>query len=103
MTEGVFGAAADDGSDPLSPEHVAPLVAFLASPAAETVSGQVFVAHGGFVGLMAAPAYEARFTATGDHFTVEDLAVQLGAHFEQRDPRQTFAALSVLQTEAAAL
>src|SRR6201999_2923979 len=32
MTAGVFGAAPDDSLDPLSVEHVAPLVAYLASP-----------------------------------------------------------------------
>ena len=56
MTAGVFGAAPDDaGIDPLSVEHVAPFVAYLASPAAGSISGQVFVVHGGMVALLAAP------------------------------------------------
>ncbi|HYQ69584.1 SDR family NAD(P)-dependent oxidoreductase, partial [Actinophytocola sp.] len=39
MTAGVFGDAPAEGVDPLSPDHVAPLVAYLAAPAAERISG----------------------------------------------------------------
>jgi NAD(P)-dependent dehydrogenase (short-subunit alcohol dehydrogenase family) len=99
MTEGVFGAADATGADPLAPEHVAPLVAYLASPAAAGISGQVFVAYGGLVGLVAAPELEARFDAPDGHWTVEALDRDLGGHFADRDPRRTFAALSVLRPE----
>ena len=91
MTAGVFGDA-PEGADPLSVDHVAPLVAYLASPAAEAVSGQVFVAYGGMVALASAPAVEKRFDASGDTWTPEELAEQVGAHFAQRDPSLTFAA-----------
>ena len=37
--------------DPLAPEHVAPLVVYLASPAGEAINGEVFVVHGGVAGL----------------------------------------------------
>ena len=99
MTEGVFGSGTDGEADPLAPEHVAPLVAFLASPAADAISGQVFVVYGGFVGLVSAPEYEARFDAPEGHWEVADLASHLGGHFKDRDPRQTFAALSLLKSD----
>lgn len=98
MTATVFGEDTSGAAvDPYSAEHVAPLVAWLASPAAEAVNGQVFVVYGGMVALLAAPVVEARFDATGDHWTPEELADQLGGHFAGRDPDRGFAADAVLQ------
>ena len=55
MTAEVFGADESGAEvDPYSPAHVAPVVAYLASPAAETITGQVFVVYGGMVALVAA-------------------------------------------------
>lgn len=80
----------------LAPEYVSPLVGFLASPAAERITAQVFVAYGGFVGLLDAPQLAARFDADG-HWDVDGLADAIGGHFADRDPRRSFAALH-LQT-----
>lgn len=96
MTEQVFGAAPEGGLDPLSVDHVAPFVAFLASPAAETINGQVFVVHGGMVALMAPPSVERRFDAAGELWTPQDLAEQLGGYFADRDPARNFSAGDLL-------
>ena len=98
MTEHVFGAGdAAEGIDPLSPEHVAPLVAYLASPAADRITGQVFVVYGGMVALLAAPVVEQRFDASGETWDLGDLDKQLGSYFVDRDPAVGFAADSVMK------
>jgi 3-oxoacyl-[acyl-carrier protein] reductase len=91
MTAGVFGEA-PEGFDPLSVDHVAPLVTYLASPAADAVSGQVFVAYGGMVALVSAPGVEQRFDAAGETWTAEELAAAVGGYLGQRDESTTFAA-----------
>jgi NAD(P)-dependent dehydrogenase (short-subunit alcohol dehydrogenase family) len=101
MTAGVFGADDDSGLevDPLSPDHVAPLVAYLASPAAEHINGQVFVVYGGMVALLAAPVVEQRFDKAGDRWDLADLDKQLGSYFTDRDPSICFAADGVMKLE----
>jgi len=95
MTSEVFGDA-PEGNDPLSVDHVAPFVAFLASPAAERISGQVFVVHGGMVALLAPPAVEQRFDAKDGHWTSDDLERQLTGYFADRDPARQFASAEVM-------
>jgi 3-oxoacyl-[acyl-carrier protein] reductase len=100
MTEQVFGEDTSGRSiDPLSPEHVAPLVAYLASPAAERITGQVFVVYGGMVALLAAPVVERRFDSSAETWDLPDLDKQLGSFFADRDPSVGFAADSVMNID----
>ncbi|MEO6204995.1 MAG: 3-oxoacyl-ACP reductase [Mycobacteriales bacterium] len=92
MTASVFGDAPTDGPDPLSVDHIAPLVAYLASPAAAAITGQVFIAYGPMVVLAGAPTVERRFDASGPSWTVEDLDGALGGYFADRDPARSFVA-----------
>ncbi len=106
MTASVFGDdASGEAVDPYSPGHVAPLVAYLASPAAERISGQVFVVYAGMIALVAAPVVEQRFDASSDLWDLPDLDRQLGEFFSERDPALCFSAdefkaLSVRSLEA---
>ncbi len=97
MTEHVFGQAGDQaGVDPLSTEHVAPFVAYLAAPAADSINGQVFVVHGGKIALMSAPAIEQRFDTAGPTWTTEELQDAVGGYFAERDPDKMFASTELM-------
>jgi len=87
MTEvlGSMYAKPEEGFDVFVPENVAPLVGFLASPAAEQISGQVFIVYGGTVSLLAGPHREKDFQAEG-RWRAEGLANTLCGHFEGRQP-----------------
>jgi 3-oxoacyl-[acyl-carrier protein] reductase len=96
MTAEVFGTAPSEGPDPLSPSHVSPLVAYLASPSAAAITGQVFVVHGGKVALLAPPTVDRRFATAGEAWTLDELDATVGRHFVGRDPARMFAGTEVL-------
>ena len=86
MTAGLMGAAPDAAVDPLAPQHVAPLVVYLASAAAEGINGEVFVVHGGVAAVMEPPRIRATFLAA-EHgsadgmWTLESVRQALGPVF----------------------
>ncbi len=97
MTAEVFGPDNSGQTiDPYSADHVAPLVAYLASPAAARISGQVFVVYGGMVALLAAPVVDQRFDTDADIWSTEELDKVVGGFFADRDPERSFAADSIL-------
>ncbi|PWG12333.1 3-oxoacyl-ACP reductase [Streptomyces sp. V2] len=98
MTEDVFAAVEepDQGIDPLSPAHVAPLVGYLASPAAARVNGQLLVVHGGMVAVVERPRVRAKFDSKQDAFTYDELDAVLTPHYAQRPSGETFGASEVL-------
>ena len=63
MTRELMGEAPGGAVDPLAPEHVAPLVTYLAGPAAAGINGEVFVVHGGVAAVMEPPRIRATFLA----------------------------------------
>lgn len=95
MTEAVFSAPPEGAVDPLGPEHVARLVTYLASPAADSINGQLFVVYGSMVALMAAPVVEQRFDAEGAQWSLDGLADTLGGYFANRPDGRSFSASSL--------
>ncbi|MEU6986283.1 3-oxoacyl-ACP reductase [Streptomyces sp. NPDC046324] len=99
MTEDVFAGFAEptEGElDALAPEHVAPVVGYLASPAAAAVNGQLLVVHGGMVAVVERPKVTAKFDTAKDAFTYEELDGLLSPHYASRPAGETFAAAEVL-------
>ncbi|MGA4842320.1 3-oxoacyl-ACP reductase [Streptomyces sp. G45] len=99
MTADVFGGFAEPGAgevDPLAPEHVAPLVGYLASPAGGRVNGQVLVVHGGIVAVVERPRVAAVFETAKGVFSVGELEEALSPYFAGRPANETFAAREIL-------
>ncbi|WP_055568456.1 3-oxoacyl-ACP reductase [Streptomyces atriruber] len=99
MTEDVFAGFAEPSEgrlDPLAPEHVSPLVGYLASPAAARVNGQLLVVHGGMVAVVERPRVAAQFDSAKEAFTFDELDEALSPYYADRPPNETFAAAEVL-------
>jgi len=81
MTADLMGAA-PEGTDPLAPEHVAPLVTYLAGPAGASINGEVFVVHGGVAAVMDPPRVREVFRAgDGQMWTPDSVAEAIGPSF----------------------
>jgi 3-oxoacyl-[acyl-carrier protein] reductase len=99
MTADVFAGYAEPGDgqlDPLAPEHVSPLVGYLASPAAARVNGQLLVVHGGMVAVVERPKVAAKFDSAKETFSYQELESLLTPYYEDRPAGETFAAAEVL-------
>lgn len=99
MTQDVFAGFEEPGAgrlDPLAPEHVAPLVGYLASPAAAKVNGQLLVVHGGMVAIVERPKVAAKFDTAKEVFSYEELDEVMSPYYECRPANETFAAAEVL-------
>ncbi|MEN8655317.1 3-oxoacyl-ACP reductase [Streptomyces sp. 21So2-11] len=99
MTEDVFAGFAEPTGgrlDALAPEHVSPLVGYLASPAAAKVNGQLLVVHGGMVAIVERPKVAAKFDSAKETFTFDELDELLSPYYEERPAHETFAAAEVL-------
>jgi NAD(P)-dependent dehydrogenase (short-subunit alcohol dehydrogenase family) len=92
MTEHLQGFDASEGDfDVFAPENVSPLVAYLASPAAAKISGQVFVVYGRMIDVLAGPRVERR-VETDDAWTPAAVGDALTAFYDTREPlREGFA------------
>ena len=98
MTEAVFEPwDSSQGPDPLSPDRVADLVSYLASPAAADVNGQLFVVYGGMVALVEAPVVEKRFDADGGVWDRRAFAEAVAGHWSGRDADKSFSATEIMK------
>jgi NAD(P)-dependent dehydrogenase (short-subunit alcohol dehydrogenase family) len=86
MTETVPSMRHKEGDfEVFAVDNVVPLVAWLASPAAQRVSGQLFVVYGRRITVVAPPTVDALFEAD-DRWTLDGVGVHLVPFFDRRTP-----------------
>ncbi|MBP9712499.1 MAG: SDR family NAD(P)-dependent oxidoreductase [Sterolibacterium sp.] len=73
------------GFDYFAPEHISPLVGYLASPRAAQVSGEVFVVWGKQISVVQRPTVGPNFDSA-DAWSVDGVAQHLGDYFAKRTP-----------------
>jgi len=78
-------AKPDEGFDHFAPENVTPIVAYLCSPHADNISGQVFIPFGKTVTVLSRPQKDNVFESP-EAWTIESLAAKLDPHFEKLEP-----------------
>jgi 3-oxoacyl-[acyl-carrier protein] reductase len=84
MTEAMESFGATNGDfDRFAPGNVSPLVAYLASPAAEKVSGQVMIVYGKHIDVLEGPGIAQSFESTSP-WTPDDVSGQLSPFYEGR-------------------
>ncbi|HEX6524639.1 MAG TPA: SDR family NAD(P)-dependent oxidoreductase [Streptosporangiaceae bacterium] len=88
MTADLMSAPPETGPDPLAPEHVAPLVVYLCSPAADGINGEVLVVHGGVAAVLNPPRIREVFHADSADgmWTLESVERAFGPAFPVGGP-----------------
>ncbi len=74
-----------DAFDTFAPENVSPLVAYLGSPRAQNISGQLFVVWGKEISVIERPRFGEKFTAD-ESWTVDGVHDKIAGHFADLKP-----------------
>lgn len=83
MTAEMF-AAPEEGFHAFSPENVAPMVGYLASPESANISGEVFVVWGNQINVVQRPSLGAPYASSnGGKWEIDDLHSTLGDYFDE--------------------
>ena len=75
----------EEGFDVFNPSHVTPLVSYLASPAAQNISGNVFIVWGKEIAVLGYPKRDGEFHCD-DVWTRDEVVKHVGGFFEGKEP-----------------